>query len=59
MTYKEKFNNCRTLGEARRLRVTLADEVSSKEELARDEIKRAYEERKEEIRKMWEEHSFG
>ena len=59
MTYKEKFNNCRTLGEARRLRVTLMDEASSNEEIARAEIKRAYEERKEEIRDSWKEHCFG
>lgn len=59
MNYKEKFDNCKTFGEARRLRVTLMDEASSNEEIARAEIKRAYEERKEEIRKSWEEHCFG
>ena len=59
MTYKEKFDNCRTFGEARRLRAMLMDETSSNEETARAEIKRAYEERKNEIRKSWEEHCFG
>ena len=59
MTYKEKFDNCKTLVEARRLLVTLMDEASSNEEIARVEIKRAYEERKNEIRKSWEEHCFG
>ena len=57
MTYKEKFDNCKTFGEARRLRVTLMDEAETDE--LKVQIVRAYEERKEEIRKLWKEHCFG